>query len=501
MNAYKRKGFNFPLLGFTVCAGILWWAAGEFFFSWARDYWCALGVLQNAVIAGLYAAMLTLCTLGARVLSEYLTPSLVNRDFFKMAVMTPQLKYILGMVFIMVFVFAGIAQFIYEYDAAVENKPVVTQTARRQVAQTPAKQGYDDYYYVVDNSSSMLETDPRNERIRLLSGIINNLSEQKRVALISFGEYAKTLVPIQPATADVKTTFTSFVNNPELFYSTDIMYALDYTSKALSKDTSRKGVVIFISDGQSEEYNFETTMASFTARNIPIYTVMLANPSSNYDLSEGVALLRKIADATGGKQSTVDNFEDLEQIVVESMNVPDVSQRTSIVVSRKTEVKPESKRSLLSKREGASEKSMLYVLLHIVFIALIGLLMGYSAYEVFSHKRLLKPMLAGGGLSGIAAGLVLELGLQNALAPAFIRFSACVILSVVFWALLHLFIERMASGAAAASTALADCAEEHDGAGVYAEFVLKDDSKRDSVRGVFEAQPEETDKDFSRESQ
>ncbi|MDR1074403.1 MAG: VWA domain-containing protein [Treponema sp.] len=495
------------LLGFTVCAGVLWWSVGEFFFSWARAYWGGLGALQNAVIVGLYAAMLTLCTLGACILSEQVAPSLVNRDFFKMAVMTPQLKCVLGVVFIMVFIFAGIAQFIYEYDVVAGKKPIAAQTARRQVAQTPAKQGYDDYYYVVDNSSSMLETDPRNERLRLLSGIINNLSEQKQVALISFGEYAKTLVPLQPATADVKNTCMSFVNNPELFYSTDIMYALDYTSKILSKDMSRKGVVIFISDGQSEEYDFETILASFIARNIPIYTVMLTNRSGNYDFSEGVALLQKIADATGGKQSTVDNFEDLEHIVVESMSDPDVSQRTSTVASQNIEVKPESKRALLSKREGASEKSMLYALLRIGFIALIGLLMGCSVYEVFSYKPLLKPALAGGGVSGIAAGLVLEFGLQNALAPAFMRFLACVILSAVFWALsfLYVFIERTLSRADAASTGFTDCAEEHDSAGACAGVVLKDDSKRESARGVFftaqPTPPEKADKDFSKESQ
>jgi hypothetical protein len=72
--------------------------------------------------------------------------------------------------------------------------------------------------------------------------------------------------------------------------------------------------------------------------------------------------------------------------------------------------------------------------MHIAFFMIIGLLLGFLIYTVFSHRNIFKPMLLGGGISGLLAGLVSEAGFQTAALPDFaVRLLTCVILSTIFW--------------------------------------------------------------------
>ncbi|MDR2868291.1 MAG: VWA domain-containing protein, partial [Bacteroidales bacterium] len=228
---------------------------------------------------GLYFAFLTVFMLTACLLSENLVHSIVNEDFFKMAVAIPLLKFIFAMVCVMLFLAGGVLQFIYEYDITTKKtvKPVQKVTAK-MIPSPVAAQGFDDYYYVVDNSASMEWNDPNNERIRLLSRIVDNLPDTKQIALISFGEVAEILIPLQFASPSTKKSFKSYINNPRMFPSTDIMGALSVTSQLLSNDASRRGVVIFISDGESDDNNFNSIVSSFTLKKIPVNTIML-NPN------------------------------------------------------------------------------------------------------------------------------------------------------------------------------------------------------------------------------
>jgi Ca-activated chloride channel family protein len=354
--------------------------------------------------------------------------------YFYTKITIPDLKISIPAAFAALFLLAGVLQFIYGLTIDVNTKPAVMQTARPVVIQQQVKQGYDDYYYVVDNSSSMLDTDPGNKRIAFLSNIVDGLSEQRQIALISFGEIFETLLPLQNATAEAKKKFKSFVEHPHILPSTDIIGALRYTSGLLSPDTSRKGVVIFISDGESYDDGFDAAIKPFIDRNIPVYTIMLTAPVSGYDPSGGIALLQRIAAETGGKQTTVDNFEDFEQTVVQSMNDPSVSTQTSTVKTQKTEAKAEEVRNLLKKRVGYSEDSILYMILHILFITIIGAFMGLVIAFVFGSHDLIHRMLAGGIVSGILAGLALEFFLQNDVFTDYIvRLIASVILTTVLW--------------------------------------------------------------------
>jgi Ca-activated chloride channel family protein len=394
--------------------------------------------MQNSVIVGIYFAMLALFTLLACFLSESKIHSIVNRDFFKSFVAVPQFKLILAISALMAFLAAGIFQFIYEHDWDVNKK--TRQIQKSPAPKKPAQKaaGFDDYYYVVDNSSSMEWNDPENERIRLLSRIIDDLPEERQIALVSFGDYAEILIPLQPASDKIKKEFRGYIDKPKIFPGTDIMGALDKVSEILNASSDKNGVVILVSDGESEEYDFDIIMPRFQANNIPVYTIML-NPPDAGEVSEGIELLQKIAGATGGKQFTVDNFDDMENAVVETMNDPELPARQTSQRRASIQVQPESKRTILTKREGKMKNSLVYGIMHIVFIAALGILLGYAFFMVFSHRDVFRPLVICGAVSGLAAGLVLEAGLQLGQHPIFIRFLLCVILSTLIWNILYLY--------------------------------------------------------------
>jgi Ca-activated chloride channel family protein len=421
-----NKVLNYLLFFSTLAAGIAGWAIGEA---------CIINndTINDIPTVGLYILLLSFLMITGCILSEKIVPSMVSKYFYT-KVTIPDLKISVPVVFAALFLLAGVLQFIYGLTIDVNTKPAVKQTTGPVVIQQQVKQGYDDYYYVIDNSSSMLTTDPDNKRIAFLSNIVDGLPEQRQIALISFGEIFETLLPLQNATARAKKKFKSFVEHPHILPSTDIIGALYYTSGLLSPDTSRKGVVIFISDGESYEDGFDAAVKPFIDRNMPIYTIMLIAPVSGHDPSRGIALLQKIATATGGKQTTIDNFEDFEQTVVQSMNDPSISTQTSTVKTQKTEIKVKEVRNLLKKRVGHLEDSVLYMILHILFITIIGAFMGLVIAFIFGNRDLIHRMLAGGIVSGVLAGLVLEFFLQNDVFTDYIvRLIASIILTVVLW--------------------------------------------------------------------
>jgi Ca-activated chloride channel family protein len=243
---------------------------------------------------------------------------------------------------------------------------------------------------------------------------------------------------LQPAADKIKKEFRGYIYKPRMFPGTDIMGALDKVSGILNTPSDKKGVVILVSDGESNEYDFDIITSRFQANNISVYTIML-NPPGTDDVSEGIELLRKIASATGGKQFTVDNFEDMENAVIETMNDPELSAQQTSQRRSSIQVQSESKRTILTRREGKTENSFVYCIMHIIFIAILGLLLGYTVFMVFPHRDVFKPLIFCGAISGLLAGLVLEAGLQFSQHPIFIRFLTCAILSTLIWNILFLY--------------------------------------------------------------
>jgi Ca-activated chloride channel family protein len=444
----KRFGtLNFLLFALTAAAGVLWWVIGEALYPWAEDALAGLGPVRYPLICGIYFALLILLMISAAVGSEYIVHSIVDKEYFREWVFTPQLKQLkFPICIITAFLAAGLLQFLYQIEPSLPPrtppKPVIIKPPPYPVK----KSGIDDFYFVIDNSTSMSApeysgygNDPDNKRLGILSNRVDKLPESSRVALVAFGPDAEVIIPLQYATDEIKERIRKFTKNPKIFYGrdTNVINSLEVTSKILSAQDDRKGIAFLITDGESADTDYETAITRFMEKNIPIYTIGL-NTTGNSIYFE---LLQKIADATGGKHSTVDNFTDLETVVVDSMQEKENAVTPQPGTVSRSNANPDPARIILERREGKREKSTFYSIFHIVIIGLIGLLSGFLLYMIFTHHTLKRPFLISGAASGLMAGLVLESGLQNLGNTGLMRLLACVIISTLFW--LICFFQRI----------------------------------------------------------
>jgi Ca-activated chloride channel family protein len=436
----KRFGtLNFLLFALTAVAGVLWWVIGEVFYPWAADALAGLESMCYPLICGSYFALLILLMISAAIGSEYLVHSIVDNEYFHKWVFTSQLKLLkFPICIITTFLAAGLLQFLYQIELSLPSrtppKPVFTKTAPNPVKTS----GIDDFYFIIDNSTSMSApeypgqgNDPNNERLRILSNRVDKLSESSRVALVVFGPEAEVIIPLQYATDEIKERIRIFTKNPKIFYGrdTNVVNSLKVTSRILSAQDYRKGIAFLITDGESADTDYETATIHFIEKNVPIYTIGLNTAGSSIYFE----LLQEIADATGGKHSTVDNFTDLETVVVDSIQKEENAATPQTGTVSRSNVNPDPARVILERREGKREKCVFYSIFHIVIIGLIGLLSGFLLYKIFTHHTLKRPFLISGAVSGLMAGLVLELGLQNLGNTGLTRLLACVIISTLFW--------------------------------------------------------------------
>jgi hypothetical protein len=393
---------NIALIASTFLAGLLWTVIGEtivmVFFPTGFS-----GDIVNVLFTSVYFSLLALFSLAAALLSEHAFSSiLANKTFFRTVIITPQLPGLLSLSFFIVLIGSGVLQFIYQLDTNGQKKET-----------------YDDYYLLVDNTGSMEWNDPQNERIRFLSQLVNKLPESKRVALVSFNTMATVNVALQFATSNAKNDVNRLITTLHSDLATDIVGALETTATVLSNDSKRKGIVLFISDGApSEDFMgkvsyLATTLSIYKNKNIPIYTIMLRDKQSpSEEIELGIDLLKRISTGTGGTHSTVDNF-----------NVLDMTIQSTLAI--------EAIRNLLTRRVSDKNGFPLYNILHIVFLTLIGLLIGYVFYGVFPYIPIRIFLLLQVIISGLLAGLILEIPMQAGLSPVICRAISNILLSTL----------------------------------------------------------------------
>ncbi|KHF35635.1 hypothetical protein CM49_02139 [Paenibacillus sp. P1XP2] len=109
---------------------------------------------------------------------------------------------------------------------------------------------------------------------------------------------------------------------------------------------------------------------------------------------QGSDLLKAIAQETGGQYYDVQNAGDLSPVFQKIYR--DAGERT-----------------LLIERTGPQENSTLYLIARVVFLALIGAGIGIALGLIFDNRYLARSFGAGGTVSGLLAGLLLEFGLTG----------------------------------------------------------------------------------------
>ncbi|MFO0752845.1 MAG: vWA domain-containing protein [Thermodesulfovibrionales bacterium] len=194
----------------------------------------------------------------------------------------------------------------HEQPAAAQPAQPPGKAAEQEPKQKPEQkedQGF-DIVLLMDSSGSMRKTDPHDYRKDAARLFISLLGEEDRVGIISFGDTAKTLLPLAQNTKENRRKLFSAVNAvASKEFSTHIHDAVKkgYEELAFSKRKNR--VLLLLSDGKltlGAPEKDEAALAELTKllpelakAQIKLYSVAFTDQSD-------ARLLEKMAKETGG---------------------------------------------------------------------------------------------------------------------------------------------------------------------------------------------------------
>jgi Ca-activated chloride channel family protein len=458
-NHYK-KTLNIPLFLLTLAVGVLWGFAGEWFIGEFNN-------LNSIPLVGLYyTALFILITLACLVSERFIEPESLIPGRFLYKFTLPKLIFSAPVSIAAVFAFVCLFQFIYSCDSNItrtKTPPKVIEEYEEVVIET----GFDDFYFIIDDSGSLTFNDPQNIRIGAINKLVDNLSDDKRISLISFGHerpgMSNILQRMTTADEDGKKEFKKFVsrfnsNGP----TTDIIDALEKNKEVLAQKTGRSSMVVLITDGANSESKYDNLpypeskekieasyddiIGFYENTNIPVYAIFLGAEEYGRSVFDNPTLLglspiqflEGLSEPTGGKVTLIENMEDFENELIKVVTTQKV-KKTVKQAGSEIKIQFEQQRNLLFKRTGKKQDSAAYALMRIVIIALIGLLLGFGISFVFQHRDLILPFCIGGSVSGILAGLLMEFALQSGLFNgSYIRVFHDILLSTMLWTIVRL---------------------------------------------------------------
>ncbi|WP_202915245.1 vWA domain-containing protein [Paenibacillus paridis] len=380
-----QRKINLLLLLFSLIGGAIGFAIGEVILG------SLLGTWPRFAVVGLYFGVLALCIGLFCLIAELITPRL-NGNSWRQRYTDLSWKLLVPATLVLLFIVGGLLQLLYGLHLG----------GAKQVK---------DIVLVIDNSGSMLETDPDNERYTAAKQLIDNMDDDKRVAIVMFSNTAELLLPfVNVSSQEKKNEIHAAIDAIEpTDGGTDFRLALSEAMKTIQGETgfARGTMVILLSDGFSES-SINQQIEDYKEQQIVINTVGLSVVDTR-----GSALLQQIADATGGSYY-------------------DVTEANGVSLVFQNIYKKLDNRTLLTERKGTLEDSTLYMLLRILAFALIGAAIGVSLGLVFDNRFLALSFGAGGIVGGIAAGYILDYGLSgHDFTDGFWRFIAALVLAAV----------------------------------------------------------------------
>lgn len=377
-----RERFHLSLFIYALLGGILAALIGHVLYSCMYD---PSG--NNVIMVGLILAVISALVLLACSLCELHNPKITMNAELNLSRILSGL-----LVAAVVFALACLCEFIYERNSAYS--PVA----------------FDDYIFAIDDSESMLETDPLELRYSALEKLLDTLDKDKRAGLVRFNENAYVSVEIAEMTEAQRTRLNNDLADTRSIGGTDIFGALStsldmYQHFALPK---RSSVVVLLSDGfNSDNYTmaqFNKAVGEFLRKGVTINTVSLG-PNADEEL------LENLAQSTGGQYFKVEKADDLAEAF----------QQVSIAVTY---------RCLFSPRPGIQRASVLYMILRVLFLSLPGLLIGIFILLLLQNRLANRQVLIS-SVGGLLAGVAMEIGTFFFLPLALTQTVSWILYSVV----------------------------------------------------------------------
>lgn len=376
-----QRKINMLLLLFSLIGAAIGFAIGEVVLRTLPETW------PSYVVIGLYFGILALCVGLFCLIAELMSPSL-NGHSWRQRYVDLSWKLLVPATLVLLFVVGGLLQFVYGLEFGGTKK-------------------IRDIVLVIDNSGSMLETDPANDRYKAAKGLIAEMDKDKRVAIISFANSAELIQPLaKVASSEQKTAVYDVIDAIEpTEEGTNFYSALTEALRIIQAE--RGTMVIFMSDGFSDS-NIKEQIAQFQNQDIAIHTVGL---KIGYD--QGTLLLKDIAESTGG------TYYDVEQ----SDGLSTAFQSIYMTIDN---------RSLLSINPNAPDEPSIYKGIRLLSFILIGLAFGISLGLMFDNRFLALSFGAGGVVGGLLAGLILNAGLSgHSFTDGMYRLIAALVLALV----------------------------------------------------------------------
>lgn len=361
-----QRKLNLLLLLFSLIGGAIGFALGELLLHERSHDW------PGIVVIGLYFGILAFCIGLFCLLAEMISPRL-NGASWRQRYVGTSWKWLIPATFVLLLVAGLLFELIYELNLG-GSKPVK------------------DIVLAIDNSGSMKETDPDNDRYAAAKQLIGRMDSGKRVAIVTFNHKASVLQPFTKLNnRQAKDEVTAVIDGLQSTDGgTDIGLALSESMKLIrdSGSKDRGTMVILLSDGFSD-LNKREALADYKSGDVIVNTIGLSLVEQ-----QGSSLLRDIADETGGRYYDVTKANDL------SFAFNQIYDRID-------------DRMLVTERTGPMRDSAFYFALRIVLVSLLGAAIGLALGLVFDNRYLARSFGIGGAVAGLAAGFILEVGLSG----------------------------------------------------------------------------------------
>ncbi|MBH5318392.1 VWA domain-containing protein [Paenibacillus sp. GSMTC-2017] len=380
-----QRKINMLLLLFSLIGATIGFAISEVVMLTLPEAW------PSYVAVGLYFGILALCIGLSCLIAEMISPKL-NGHSWRQRYMDLSWKLLLPATLVSLFVIGGALQFVFGLDFGGTKK-------------------VRDIVLVIDNSGSMTETDPNNDRYKAAKGLIAEMNKEKRVAIVTFADASELYMPfVSAGTVEEKNKIYEVMDSITATeggtnYSAALQTALDVIKE---KQFAERGTMaILLSDGFSES-DITAQINEFQNQNIALHTIGLKIGND-----QGVALLQDIADSTGGRYYDVSKSDGLAAAFSDIYMTID-------------------NRMLHSINANAPEEHSIYKMLRVLSFVVIGLAIGLSLGLMFDNRFLALSFGTGGIVGGLIAGFIMNAGLSgHSFTDGLIRLLAALVLALV----------------------------------------------------------------------
>ena len=317
-------------LFFTAGIGVVFWIIGEILYSPITLYlWQPLGIAVYFAVFGLILFI------------GYFVLSCIRGDYFYLKHENPRnISENIRMSFLLLAVIFALTiglEFLYELGIQEISEPT-------------------SYVFVIDDSGSMSENDPQNERVSAIRKIMEKQSPDFPYAVYRFTDTCTKLKDMAPYRSGDSYEFYSEGN-------TNILGALEVVLSELKNYDGEIPRILLLSDGSSSSVGKNLIIDECRENSVSISSISFGNRFTNHLLSD-------LAKKTGGVYINAADSDELYQ-----------QMETAILTS--------AERNLLSERY-TPHLNALYAVLRIVFLTLIGFV--WSLFKIFAF--------CGKGLSG-----------------------------------------------------------------------------------------------------